>query len=158
MDLPETTSSKYLRLVSTTLLATLLLGATAQAQWVMVAKAVSGRVQQMTHKPSNGGDGFDVATVVLEAPADKVYSTALAALKSHEGITVTSSDDHSRKIEFTNGTQVASLQAQSLGEKISQLVIASTLTPTGPTATSLVLQGVLKVCSDMKVECSVEGQ
>jgi hypothetical protein len=130
----------------------------AHAQWVMVAKAVSGRVQQMSHKPANGGDGFDVATVVLEAPAAKVYSTALSALKSHPGITVTSSDDHSRKIEFTNGTQVASLQAQALGDKLSQLVIASTLTPSGPTATSLVLQGVLKVCADMKVECSVEDQ
>jgi hypothetical protein len=143
-------------------LATLALGmlfstGTGYAQWVMVAKAVSGRVQQMSHKPANGSDGFDVATVVLEAPADKVYSTALNALKSHAGLTVTSSDDHTRKIEFTDGTQVASLQAQSLGDKISQLVIASTLSPSGPTATSLVLQGVLKVCSDMKVECTVEG-
>jgi hypothetical protein len=124
----------------------------------MVAKAVSGRVQQMSHKPANGGDGFDVANVVLEAPADKVYSTALNALKAHAGITVTFSDSHTRKIEFTDGTQVASLQAQALGDKISQLVIASTLTPSGPTATSLVLQGVLKVCADMKVECTVEGQ
>ncbi len=129
----------------------------AHAQWVMVAKAVSGRVQQMSHKPANGGDGFDVATVVLEAPADKVYSTALTALKAHAGITVTASNDKQRKIEFTNGTQVASLQAQSLGDKISQLVIASTLTSSQPSATSLVLQGVLKVCSDMKVDCTVEG-
>jgi len=140
-------------------IATVMLFATAssQAQWVMVARAVSGRIQQMSHKPSNGGDGFDVATVVLEAPADKVYSTALAALKSHDGITVTSSDDHTLKIEFTNGTQVASLQAQKLGDKISQLVIASTLTPSGPPATSMVLQGVMKVCSDMKIDCTVES-
>jgi hypothetical protein len=131
--------------------------ASAHAQWVMVAKAVSGRVQQMSHKPADGGDGFDVATVVLEAPADKVYSTALNALKTHAGITVTQSDDKKRQIEFTNGTQVASLQAQPLGDKISQLVIASTLTPSGPTATSLVLQGVMKVCADMKVACTVEG-
>ncbi len=131
--------------------------ATANAQWVMVAKAVSGQVQQLSHKPANG-PGYDVATVVLEAPADKVYSTALNGLKTHQGITVTKSDDKKRRIEFTNGTQEATLQAQPLGgDKLSQLIIASNLTQTGPTATSLVLQGVLKVCAEMKVACSVEG-
>jgi hypothetical protein len=145
------------RLILVSVAAVTLLSTSAHAQWVMVAKAVSGRVQQMNQKPANGGDGFDVATVVLEAPAAKVYSTALSALKSHPGITVTQSDDKKHLIEFTNGTQVASLRAQSLGEKISQLVIASTLTPSAPSATSLVLQGVLKVCGDMKVNCTVEG-
>jgi hypothetical protein len=128
----------------------------AQAQWVMVAKAVSGRVQQMSNKPANGA-GYDVATVVLEAPADKVYATALSSLKAHAGLTVTNADSKKRTIDFTNGVQVAGLQATPLGEKLSQLVIASTLTESGPTATSLVVQGVLKVCSEMKVDCVVEG-
>jgi hypothetical protein len=33
----------------------------AQAQWVMVARAVSGQVQRMTNKSGNGA-GYDVAT------------------------------------------------------------------------------------------------
>jgi hypothetical protein len=137
-------------------LALLLAATSASAQWVMVARAVSGRVQQMSHQPANG-PGYDVATVVLEAKADKVYATALSSLKAHPGITVTKSDDHQRKIEFTNGQQDASLQATPLGEKITQLVIASTLTASEPTATSLVVKGVMKVCAELKVECKVEG-
>ena len=94
---------------------------------------------------------------MLEAKADKVYSTALTSLKAHPGITVTKNNDQQRKIDFTNGQQDASLQATPLGDKLTQLVIASNLTSSGPTATSLVLQGVLKVCAQLKVECTVEG-
>jgi hypothetical protein len=134
----------------------LLVATSASAQWVMVARAVSGRVQQMSHKPANG-PGYDVATVVLEAKADKVYTTALSSLKAHPGITVTKNNDQQRKIEFTNGQQYASLQATSLGDKITQLVIASTLTSSEPSATSLVVQGVMKVCGELKVECKLVG-
>ncbi len=134
--------------------AMLLVATSASAQWVMVAKAVSGRVQQMNHKPANG-PGYDVATVVLEAKADKVYATALSALKTHPGITVTKNNDQQRKIDFTNGQQDASLQATPLGDKLTQLVIASTLTASQPSATSLVLQGVMKVCGELKVECKL---
>ena len=51
----------------------------------MVARAVSGRIQQMTNKPSNGA-GYDVATVILEANPDKVYETAVNSLQSHAGL------------------------------------------------------------------------
>jgi len=138
------------------LIAAALSTASANAQWVMVARAVSGQIQQMSHKGDNG-NGYDVATVVLEANADKVYSTALTALKSHPGITVTKDDAKKRRIDFTNGAQYASLQATSLGDKLSQLMIASNLTGQQPTATSLVLQGVLKVCKEMNVNCTVAG-
>ncbi|MBV8116060.1 MAG: hypothetical protein JO300_15055 [Silvibacterium sp.] len=126
----------------------------ASAQWVMVARAVSGQIQQMSHKGENGSGGYDVATVMLEANADKVYSTALASLKAHEGIKVTKSDAKKRLIEFTNGTQYASLQAMPFADKLSQLIIASTLNGTQPDATSLVLQGVLRVCKEMNVKCT----
>jgi hypothetical protein len=132
-----------------------LLGAlSAGAQWVMVARAVSGQIQQMSHKGENGSGGYDVATVMLEANADKVYSTALASLKAHEGIKVTKSDAKKRLIEFTNGTQYASLQAMPFADKLSQLIIASTLNGAQPDATSLVLQGVLRVCKEMNVKCT----
>ena len=55
----------------------------AQAQWVAVAHAVSGRIQQMQQKNANGPGGYDVATVVIEANAQKVYETALQRLQAH---------------------------------------------------------------------------
>src|SRR5271169_2736611 len=110
----------------------------AQAQWVMVARAVAGRVQQMSDR-SKDGSGFDVATVVLEANADKVYQTAIKNLSARSDLKITQQDARRRLVQFTNGPQIASLQATPLGEKITQLVIASSLGPQ-PDPTSLVVQ------------------
>ena len=128
----------------------------AQAQWVMVARAVAGRVQQMSDR-SKDGSGFDVATVVLEANADKVYQTAIKNLSARTDLKITGQDARRRTVQFTNGTQVASLQATPLSDKITQLVIASNLMP-APGTNSAVVEGVLKVCKEMNVECTLEGQ
>jgi hypothetical protein len=129
----------------------------AQAQWVAVARAVSGRVQQMSNKSQNG-TGYDVATVVLMANADKVYQTALTMLKTnHPEITITSSDAKKHEIKFAKGAQVASMQATSLGDKLTQLVVASNLTG-GPDATPLVVDGVMKVCKQMNVVCTMADE
>ena len=136
----------------------LLFSVGAQAQWVMVARAVSGRIQQMSNKSSNG-TGYDVATVVLMANADKVYETALSSLKTnHPEITIDSADAKKREIKFSKGPQIASLQATSLGEKITQLVVASNLTGMQPDATSVVVEGVMRVCKQMNVVCTQENQ
>jgi hypothetical protein len=129
----------------------------AQAQWVMVARAVAGRVEQMSDRAKDGS-GFDVATVVLEANADKVYQAAIKHLSARTDIKVTRQDARRRLVQFTNGVQVASLQATSLSEQLTQLVIASSLTATQPDPTSLVVQGVLKVCKEMNVECTLTNQ
>jgi hypothetical protein len=129
----------------------------AQAQWVMVAKAVSGQVQRMSNKSSNGM-GYDVATVVLMANADKVYQTALTSLKTnHPEVTINSSDARKREIKFSKGEQIASIQATPLGDKLTQLVVASNLTGTQPDATSVVVEGVMKVCKQMDVVCTLSN-
>jgi hypothetical protein len=134
-----------------------MLASAAQAQWVMVARAVSGRVQRMEQQRTASNGGYDVASVILEAKADKVYQTALSALKSHaDKVTVTSDDAKKMIIKFTDGQQNASLQVTSLGPDAAQLMIASNAVENGQTGTSVVLQGVLKVCKEMNVTCSVE--
>ncbi len=92
------------------------------------------------------------------ANADKVYQTALSSLKTnHPEVTINSSDAKKREIKFSQGEQVASLQATPLGEKVTQLVVASNLVPTQPDATSTVVDGVLKVCKQMNVVCTLSG-
>ena len=130
----------------------------AQAQWVMVARAVSGQIQRMSNQSANGA-GYDVATVVLMANADKVYQTALTSLKTnHPEITINSSNAKKREIKFSKGDQIASLQATPLGDKLTQLVIASNLLPAQPDATPIVVEGVMKVCKQMNVVCTQADQ
>ena len=136
----------------------LLTALAAHAQWVAVARAVSGRIQQMEQKSANGQGGFDVATVVIEAPAQKVYETALQRLQAHATeVKIIRQDARRRTVAFTNGIQTASLQANLLGDKLTQLVVASNLDPAQPSATSLVVKSIQNVCAELKVECTLEN-
>ena len=129
----------------------------SQAQWVAVARAVSGRIQQMSQKNQNGQGGYDVATVVIEAPAQKVYDTAIQRLQAHSGqVKVIGQDARKHEVAFTNGMQTASLQANALGDKLTQLVVASTLDPAEPSATSLVVKSIQNICTELKVECTLQ--
>jgi len=145
-------------LAAATVAAVLTLGAVAaQAQWVMVARAVAGRVEQMSNRGKDG-NGYDVATVVLEAAADKVYQTALANLKNHPDVKITKQDPKAHVIEFGNGQNVAGLKATPLSDKITQLMIASTVSGNQPGSSSMVADAVLRVCKEMNVECTLAAQ
>ena len=136
----------------------LLLAVSAQAQWVMVARAVSGRVQQMQQTSADGKGGYDVATVVLEANADKVYHTAIQRLQAHSSeVKILAQDARRRLVEFGNGVQNVGMQATPLGDKLTQLVVASSLGAVQPSATSIVVKSILDVCTEMKVECTLEN-
>jgi len=126
-----------------------------EAQWVMVARAAKNRIQRMTQK--SGSEGYDVATVILEAAPVRVYEKALKTLKAHPEITITQ-DEKAGKIQFRKGQQVAGLQISQLGDNLTQLVIASSISTTPqPSTTSLVLDAVLRVCKEVNVECTVQA-
>jgi hypothetical protein len=126
-----------------------------EAQWVMAAHAVKNRVQQMTQKSENGG--YDVAIVVLEAAPAAVYDKTLKSLESHPEITITRNDGKTGRIEIHKGKQVAGFQISPLGDKLTQFVIASSVTEGGePSPTSLVVDAVLRVCQEVNVKCTVE--
>ena len=85
-------------------MAALFASSIAEAQWVMLARHVMGRVEQMSQQsPQAGGANYDSATVMLEAPADKVYATVVRGVKNAQGITVTREDASTMLIQFTNG-------------------------------------------------------
>ena len=145
-------------MLTSAMMAIVLAAVGAQAQWVMVARAVSGQIQRMTNKSQNGA-GYDVATVVLTANADKVYETALTSIKTnHPDVTINSANAKTHEIKFSKGEQIASLQATPLGDKLTQLVVASNLTGMQPDATSVVVDGVMKVCKQMNVVCTLANQ
>jgi len=126
-----------------------------EAQWVMAARAAKNRVQQMTQKSGNGG--YDVAIVLLEAAPAAVYDKTVKSLQSHPEITITKNDGKTGRIEIRKGRQVAGFQISPLGDKLTQLVIASSVSEgSDPSATSLVVDAVLRVCKEVDVKCTVE--
>ena len=148
-------SRNYVRagVLATTLVA-LFFSSLAEAQWVMVARRAIGRVQQMSQQQPNGGAAYDSAAVMVEVPAEKVYAVAVRNIKAASGISITEQNDTQRLIQFTNGEQIAGLQVGALSSTLSHIMISSAHTGTQPDASAMILERILRLCADMKVECS----
>jgi len=134
--------------------AAMLASSVAEAQWVMVARHVVGRVEQMSQQSSQtNGANYDTAAVMLEAPADNVYAAVLRGVGKAPGIRITREDAAARLVQFTNGEQIAGIKVSPLGDRLTHMMISSAHTGSQPDASALVLNAVLRVCKDMSVEC-----
>jgi hypothetical protein len=137
----------------------LVLSGVADAQTVFLARKALGKVRQLTGEMKGSQQpGYDIATVLLEARADKVYGTAVNMLQAKKDVKITQKDDKSRSLEFTDGMRVAGIQVSSLDEHLSQLLIVSVVTSPKTDTTSFVLNGVLRVCKEMDVHCQLADE
>ena len=71
-------------------------------------------------------------------------------------VKIVKQDAKKQTVSFTNGQITASLQAYALGDKLTQLVVASTLDHSETSATSLVVKSIQQVCTELKATCTVE--
>jgi tetrahydromethanopterin S-methyltransferase subunit D len=108
----------------------------------------------MTQPPKDGQPGYDVATVVLNADAAKVYATAVGLLHRNQTVHVVSEDAAHRSVEFSSGVRSAGITVTALGTGLSQMVVASAVMPGQESATLRIVDGILRVCQEMKVACS----
>ena len=139
--------------------ALLAISSVAEAQWVMLARRAVGRVEQMSQQsPQSGGASYDSAAVMLDASANKVYAAVLRGLQNAQGVTITREVPTEGLVEFTNGQQVAGIKVSALSDELTHMMITSAHTGTQPNAAALVMNGVLRVCKDMNVECSQAKQ
>ena len=139
--------------------ALLAISSVAEAQWVMLARRAVGRVEQMSQQsPQSGGASYDSAAVMLDASANKVYTAVLRGLQNAQGLTITREVPTEGLVEFTNGQQVAGIKVSALSDELTHMMITSAHTGTQPNAAALVMNGVLRVCRDMNVECSQAKQ
>lgn len=128
-----------------------LLSTAAHGQAVFLARKAVGAVSRLT----SHSQGYDVATVLLTADADKVYRTSVDILKENSKLRITSNDSVTRTIEFTDGKQAASLKVGRIQEDTAQLIVASSVTTGKETLTPLVVDGIFRVCKRMGVSCSL---
>ena len=134
----------------------LFLSGIADAQMVFLGRKALGKVRQLTGEMKGSQQpGYDVATVLLEANAERVYSTAISVLAANKDWTITQRDDKSRSVEFSDGKRTAGVQVSYLDEHLTQLLIVSTVTSPRTDTTSFVLNSVLRVCKEMGVHCQL---
>ena len=97
------------------------------------------------------------ATVILEAPADKVFATALAMARKNTAVRVVMQDPGQRRLQITDGDRTATLNVVPFSDDVSQLLIAGHAAPGEDSTASRVVQAVLRVCKEMNKECQVGG-
>ena len=138
-----------------------LLPLSAEAQWVFVARHVMGRVQQVTQQ-QNAQDGqaapqraTQVATVVLDAPAKRVYQVATNATNSNQKVTVVSNDPASMTIQLKEGAESATLNVTALNKNASQLMIVGSAPAGENPQTTRIVNAVLRLCGDLGKTCQV---
>jgi hypothetical protein len=126
----------------------------AEAQWVLLGRKALGVINSLSSQGrEREGQGYDVAAVLLEADADKVYSTAVDLLKEKPNVTISYREDTGREIEFTDGKLLVALKVSKLEDHLSQLLISSVVTSGKPGGTSFVVEKVFRVCEKMGVQC-----
>ena len=136
-----------------------LLGASGltAAQWVFLARHAVGRIEQMqqSSQQAAGGAGasYDVAAVIVEVPAAKVFDTVKSMLAKNTQVQVTQTDEARRSVQFSDGHQIGGIQVNVLADNLAQLMV-STAHPGMPasTATTLV-ERILNVCRELGVSC-----
>lgn len=128
----------------------LLASSAANAQWVFVARKAMGVIKQMQ------SESTDVATVLLQAKADNVYATAVKTITAKPNLTITMKNDKARTINFTNGERSAKMQVTAIDDNISQILVSSGAPGTKTDATPFIVDGIMHVCGEMKVNCTLE--
>ena len=155
-------SKMFKPMIAATLLAALTMplmpASPAEAQWVFVARKALGRIHQMTEGPQQGGrPGYDFATVLLDAPADKIFATALDLARKNKQVLVLMQDPAARRMQIAEGDRTATLNVVPFNDEVSQLLIAGHAGPgEGPTS-SLIVQAVLRVCKEMGKHCEISN-
>ena len=147
---------KLCMLLATTLALSLFSSGPANAQWVFLGRKAIGAVRQLTSSPKDGQtSGYDSAYVLLNARAAGVYQKAIEVIGSNTDYRITQKNDSALTLEFTDGTLTAGLQVNAFEENLSQLIIVSNTAPAEKAGSSLVVNGVLRVCKEMEIHCEV---
>ena len=144
-----------LAIAAGTLLAVLPI-APADAQWVLIGRRAIGRVHQIVQGATDGKPGLDIASVVLDAPAAKVYATMTSLVHQNTAMRIVKEEPAKLEIVVAEGDRSAHLSVIKLSDDLSQLMVVGKAGPGEDSTSSRVVSRVLQVCQEMQKQCSVK--
>lgn len=136
---------------------------TAEAQWIFVAHRAMNRIQQVT-QDQDGSQSQNtqtpqrvtqVATVILDVPAKRVYVVATNSTKNNQNVTVVSNDPASMTIKLKEADQSATLTVSALNKNVSQLMIVGSAPAGQNPQTTRIVNAAVNLCNDMGKKCEV---
>ncbi len=126
----------------------------AQTPWVLIGRTAAHRIHHM-REARQGSPGYDFASVILEAPADKVFAVALDHARKNIEVQVTMVDQAGRRLRVADGNRTATLDVVPLSDDVSELYIAGTAAPGEDSTSSRVVQAIMRVCAEFNKSCEL---
>ena len=143
-----------LRFLAKSIFISLIFFDVAHAQWIFAARHVAGRINQITQEDSSGNPVSQFATVIIDAPAQRVYATAVNVASQNSAISIVSQDSQNLKLKVTEGAGSASLSVVPLSEKSSEIMISATPRSQGQdSTTSSAVNSIMKICNQLNKVC-----
>jgi hypothetical protein len=134
----------------------LLVSEPAYAQWIFAAKHIAGRINQLTQDDQNGKPTVQMATVILNAPASKVYATAINLATQNQAITIVSQDASNLKLKVSENNKSITLKVVPLSDQSAEIMISASAPSDGEaSSTSAAAASILKICTQMNKKCSL---
>jgi hypothetical protein len=119
----------------------------SSAQFVGIARKI---------KSMNSG-GNDVATVILDAGAARVYKAVIDTLSSSPRTKITKRDNPGKHVEFIIGSSDVSMQIDSLDQGLCQImVLAREDQGSNKKSTDAAVNAILSVSRKAGIKCSVK--
>lgn len=126
----------------------------AFSQWVFVARHAIGRIEQVTqNQASPNQPPTEVVTVILDAPAQRVYDVAINTIQQNQNVKVVGSDQQKLALKISQDDQVATLTINPLSDDTSQLIIVGTAVPGQSPQTTRIVDGVMRLCNQLGKSC-----
>lgn len=156
-------SSKWVAMTAVTVALGVGLPLPAEAQWIFVAHRAMNRIQQVTQDQDSGQAQnaqapqrvTQVATVILDVPAKRVFDVATNATNRNQNVTVVSNDPASMTIKVKEGDQSATLAVSALNKNVSQLMIVGSAPAGENPQTSRIVNAAMNLCNDMGKKCEL---
>ena len=127
---------------------------TAHSQLIFAARHVIGRINQITQEDSNNNTVSQFATVIIDAPANKVYATAVNVASQNTAVTIVSQDSQNMKMNVTEGGNKASVSVVPLGNSSSEIMISATVAAQNQNpGTTAAVNSIMKICNQLNKVC-----
>jgi hypothetical protein len=131
----------------------------AFSQWVFVARHAIGRIEQVTQNQlAPNQPPTEVVTVILDAPAQRIFNVALNTIQKNQNVNLVSSDPQKMTLKISQEDQMATLSIQSLSDDTAQLIIVGTAAPGQSPQTTRIVDGVMRLCGELQKSCQLASQ
>ncbi len=122
----------------------------APGQAVFLVKKALGLISHIADQTHR----HETASVLLEADADKVFTSAEKIIRKKAENEILSTDTGDKSISFRHGDQAISIKVVRLQDDLTQVLVVSSGNNT-PRDTDYVVNGILRICKEVDAHCWV---